>query len=316
MANEKIKAALDKLDPANNNHWTENGLPRVETVRMLAGDPSITREQIATDFPEFKRPTNDAGAATQQNNGAEGGAPPAPTTSSTAAPTQDPAQTQAKPLDQQVNDSSTASQSAASAAPLIPAVPPAPPAADPNARPQEEFKADPNDRRSPAPVVIGQSQPVAVAIQGQSQMAPSAPTHEAGKADVNNVTPTGQVMQAAPSDAGMREDTKDLQGTFDEENQKLEKLRMEKRDADIAYNDQTAVVDKLRTQLDEQRRQSGQGSLHETIRGYLDVSQAEREARGEAWQRFKDAGLDLKQIVPRRAPIDEAAAQRRRKNPL
>lgn len=68
---EKIAAALAKLDVANDNHWTAEGLPRVETVRMLASDPSIQRETISTEFPDFTRATA-SGAAQQSSQ------PPAP----------------------------------------------------------------------------------------------------------------------------------------------------------------------------------------------------------------------------------------------
>ena len=51
----KILEALGKLDPANENHWTADGLPRIETVRMLAGDQTITREQITAEAPDFSR---------------------------------------------------------------------------------------------------------------------------------------------------------------------------------------------------------------------------------------------------------------------
>lgn len=53
----KILEALGKLDPTNENHWTADGLPRIETVRMLAGDQGITREQITAEAPDFSRET-------------------------------------------------------------------------------------------------------------------------------------------------------------------------------------------------------------------------------------------------------------------
>lgn len=53
----KITEALEKLDPSNDNHWTNDGLPRIETIRMLAGDQSITREAITAEAPNFSRQT-------------------------------------------------------------------------------------------------------------------------------------------------------------------------------------------------------------------------------------------------------------------
>lgn len=51
----RILDALSKLDVANDNHWTAEGMPRIETVCMLAGDQSITREKITTEAPQFCR---------------------------------------------------------------------------------------------------------------------------------------------------------------------------------------------------------------------------------------------------------------------
>lgn len=52
---DKIRAALDKLDPKNDNHWTQDGSPRIDTVKLLAGDQNITREQILSAAPQFNR---------------------------------------------------------------------------------------------------------------------------------------------------------------------------------------------------------------------------------------------------------------------
>jgi hypothetical protein len=55
MANDKILDAVKKLDPNNDNHWTADGLPRIDTVRMLASDTSLTREQVDKIAPAFNR---------------------------------------------------------------------------------------------------------------------------------------------------------------------------------------------------------------------------------------------------------------------
>ena len=51
----KILEALSKLDVANDNHWTGDGLPRIETVRMLASNPGISRDDITKEAPDFSR---------------------------------------------------------------------------------------------------------------------------------------------------------------------------------------------------------------------------------------------------------------------
>lgn len=67
----KLLEALGKLDPTNDNHWTAEGLPRLETVRMLAGDQTVSREAITQVAPEFNRATaaaNSAGTEQPEQN--------------------------------------------------------------------------------------------------------------------------------------------------------------------------------------------------------------------------------------------------------
>jgi hypothetical protein len=59
MANEqmtqKIVAALGKLDPANDDHWTPDGLPKVGVVQKLASDQTIKLRDIQEAAPGFER---------------------------------------------------------------------------------------------------------------------------------------------------------------------------------------------------------------------------------------------------------------------
>jgi exonuclease VII small subunit len=52
-----LEQALSKLDHDNNNHWTQDGLPRVDTLKMLTGDQTLTREIVSAQFPDAKRVT-------------------------------------------------------------------------------------------------------------------------------------------------------------------------------------------------------------------------------------------------------------------
>lgn len=49
--------SLKKLDVNNDNHWTADGLPRLDTVRMLASDAALTREKLDSAAPGFTRST-------------------------------------------------------------------------------------------------------------------------------------------------------------------------------------------------------------------------------------------------------------------
>jgi hypothetical protein len=50
-----LKDAMLKLDPSNDKHWTDDGLPRLETLSVLIGDPTLTREKINSESAIFCR---------------------------------------------------------------------------------------------------------------------------------------------------------------------------------------------------------------------------------------------------------------------
>lgn len=52
---EAILAALKQLDPTNDNQWTAEGLPRLDSVKFLSGEDSVTREQVTAASPNFNR---------------------------------------------------------------------------------------------------------------------------------------------------------------------------------------------------------------------------------------------------------------------
>lgn len=61
---EQIQAALAKLGLNNDNHWTADGLPRLDTVKMLAGDQSLTRDAVTAASPGFTRASAAQGVQT------------------------------------------------------------------------------------------------------------------------------------------------------------------------------------------------------------------------------------------------------------
>lgn len=52
---EKIIETLLKLDPKNDNQWTQEGLPKVDVLKFLSGGETWTREQITEAAPGFTR---------------------------------------------------------------------------------------------------------------------------------------------------------------------------------------------------------------------------------------------------------------------
>lgn len=62
---QQLLTALQQLDPSNDDHWTGEGLPRVDVVRALAGAGTLTREQLTALAPGFTRDTAGPAAAAQ-----------------------------------------------------------------------------------------------------------------------------------------------------------------------------------------------------------------------------------------------------------
>lgn len=55
MTDSALKTALLSLSVENDNHWTKAGLPRLETLKFLTGDSSLTQEVVSAEIPGFNR---------------------------------------------------------------------------------------------------------------------------------------------------------------------------------------------------------------------------------------------------------------------
>lgn len=51
-----IQAAAIKLDPANDEHWTPDGLPKVDAIASIAGMQALTRAEVDAAVPGLTRP--------------------------------------------------------------------------------------------------------------------------------------------------------------------------------------------------------------------------------------------------------------------
>ncbi|ALH23818.1 hypothetical protein FDH70_gp12 [Pseudomonas phage PaMx25] len=105
----KIVEALLKLDVKNDNHWTADGLPRLDTVKMLASDQTLTRDSVAAAAPGFSRttatgyttPSAEQQAPQQQG---QGGSTEQQQSAAPAAAQTAPQATQATESDQRADD--------------------------------------------------------------------------------------------------------------------------------------------------------------------------------------------------------------------
>jgi hypothetical protein len=85
MDTQAILKAVDKLDVNDDNHWTTDGLPKMEVMQNLSGIKELTRAQMNEMVPNLSREamkTAQGGGAPLQ--------PPAPKVVPDAEPAEDP----------------------------------------------------------------------------------------------------------------------------------------------------------------------------------------------------------------------------------
>ena len=52
---DRIREAVMTLDNDNDDHWSADGLPRVDVIATMAGDPSIRRKDVTQAVPDLSR---------------------------------------------------------------------------------------------------------------------------------------------------------------------------------------------------------------------------------------------------------------------
>lgn len=60
-----IKTALSSLDVTNDGQWTSDGLPRLDALKTMTGDATLTRDAVNAALPGFTRTGTVAPSATQ-----------------------------------------------------------------------------------------------------------------------------------------------------------------------------------------------------------------------------------------------------------
>ncbi len=65
---EVILAALAKLDPTVDSHWTAEGLVNLNSFKFIAGGVAVTREQLEEVAPNFTRSTAHVDVTPEQLN--------------------------------------------------------------------------------------------------------------------------------------------------------------------------------------------------------------------------------------------------------
>ena len=112
---DQIINALKILDASKDTHWTKDGKPSLEMIRAISKDPSVTREKLDKDYPNWTRANVQNGAVDKVAEDAKASEKPA-----SDAATQAGTEPLPKAVDNVVIDHEAAAQAALQAIQIPP----------------------------------------------------------------------------------------------------------------------------------------------------------------------------------------------------
>lgn len=310
MADEnKILTALQQLDVANDNHWTADGQSRIDTVKLLAGDATLTRADIDAAAPGFNRstsagytpPTGDTPPPPPVDQGA-----PAPVVPAAAAAGQVPA----APTDQPQGT------------PQPPVTPhTAPPMVIPGTQAGVDADGKPSDGREQATKPEGEmaledkhtsndttQPPVASGdpTKGTVSEAMGDASREAGLGDgVVNVATQAELVAMDRGDGGDADAVADLEEDLARAAARTAELREAVDNATAELAKSLSEEAQIHAALEAVRPRTG---TMQAIQGFFAAQDADNEKTIAARDAITKSGVNLKELnkLVKSSPLDQA----------
>lgn len=316
---DKIKAALQKLDVSNENHWTQDGLAKLETVKLFNGGEAVSREDLDKEFAGFNKTTASAffmdtgpgkidGPDQNPGQDANGVITGIKLDERPVVEGETEADRQARadnPGEDNVDE--RAGQNAEGelvgvVAPSVGSVPPElhnPATVEPVAAPGSnglvsaaELTSSPRDN-------------------GAGAAAQASQPGDNSEDDSENAHKRDREAELASMDKRIagEDDIEELEAQLEDTEAKLSDLRREVDHLNKGIDIGNGVADKLRGRISQLRGGSDQTS---TIKAYLESRKEQLQQRGENRAALKDSGLSLKNLAQAvgAAPIDQAMARK------
>ena len=308
----KLAETLQKLDAGNENHWTSDGSPRLETLKFLSGGESYSREDVNEHFQNF----NKTSAGDYDWTGVTGDINPG----QDAEGKDTGVHLDTLPKVDGKDDREGAEPSDPKLGIIAPDVP--------DQRPGQDAEGNLTGVQAPAvaekPAELynpNTSEPARA--PGTSGLAAAAELTESPREDG-----AGAAAQASqPGEDGAEgaadgeaeqssvdqriadtDEVEDLEEELEEVEEALADLRRQRDDLNTNIDDGNKHADKLRGRI---AKLKGSDSTN-TIQAYLESRKEAMAVRGENRQTLKDSGLTLKKIAQAvsAAPIDQAMARK------
>lgn len=308
----KLAETLQKLDAGNENHWTSDGSPRLETLKFLSGGETYSREDVNEHFGDV----NKASFGEYDWTGVTGDINPGQDADGVdtgihldtlpvvdgkddregATPTDPKLGVLSPDMPDQRPGQNADGELVGVQAPSVGSVPP------------ELFNPNTSE---PAPTP-GSSGLVAAASLTESPRDGGAGAAAQASQPGNDGAEGAATRQAKLAEVDQRiadtDEVEDLEEELEAVEEALAHLRRERDDLNKNIDDGNLHADKLRGRLTQLR---GSDSTN-TIQAYLESRKQQLQQRGENRQTLKDSGLTLKSIAQAvaAAPIDQAMARK------
>lgn len=312
----KLAEVLQKLDAKNENHWTNDGSPRLETVKFLNGGEAVSRDEIDEHFKDF----NKSNSGDYNWTGVTGDINPGQDAEGNDTGIHLESLPKVDGTDPRGDDKPAGKPDAGITDPDMP-----------DQRPGQDAEGNLTGVRAPEgtptpPELHNPTVTQPAAAPGTSGPAAAAELTESPRADGAG----GAAQASQPGDNGATggdggaseteqsemdesgdgsDEIQDLEEELEDAEEELDDLRRARDDLNKHIDDRNANADKLRGRLAQLR---GNDQTN-TIQAYLESRKKDMIQRGENRQALRDAGLTLKSIqqATGASPIDQAMARKR-----
>lgn len=310
---------MTKLDVSNDNHWTQDGQARLDTVKFLSGGESVSREDLDKDYPGFNRTT---ASAYFMGTGPQGGG-------DLGVGDQNPGQdvngdhTAIDLPDNQKVDGTDSRGTQKEA--KEDGGPDAKNADAPDIKPGQNAEGELTGVRAP------EVAPVPPELFNPPVLTPTPAAGSTGPAAAGELTESprdagagaaAQATQPGDNAAASQTEQSSVADTGDDEPDEVQVLEEDLEDLEDHLSRLREARDKLNTEFDTTNAKADtiRGQLaklkgaeqQNTITDYLESRKRALQIRGENRQTLKDSGLTLKSIsqAVAPAPIDSAMARK------
>ncbi len=314
---DKIQDALRKLDTTKDTHWTQDGLPAINIVKVLAGVSNVTRAEIEAAAPGFTRnapvvtqtpvPVDTATAQAAGDLASTGPTtPPGPTTGVSPVV----GEGIAPPVQLATDGTAQVPDGLKAASVDITAIPQAP-GDEPTTGLANTVNTNPNGDLEQTGLTAG-GIGLAASKPGAEDGTTATPAVDAGGTPAASPELSQKLAEIDPAEDA-RKQIEGLRLDLEEVNDEISDLSDTQQRVKNELVRFQNLAAQLETQIQILEKQANTSRGSSAIGDYLESQKKVLAARGEVRQALKDSGLNLKELQKQlQSPLDASLKNRKK----